>query len=337
MDSRIRIISAFTLLVTLFVGGTLGFLIIEDWTVTESIYMTLITLTTVGFAEVRPLTDAGKHFMILFLVVGVATVGFSVSTVVSYLFEGQIVQSVRRRKMERVMKRIRNHYIVCGAGDVGREVVMEFRKNRTPYVVVERDPEHSELAEAEDTVFVIGDASEESVLDQARIADAIGLIAVLPSDADNVFVTLTARQMNPNLTIIAKASDEQATNKLRRAGATRVITPSRIAGRRIVSSALRPSIVNFLDVIVDDSKMSLRMEEFRISETSPLAGKTLREVNLGQHTGAIVLAITDAMGNARTDSSQQTMVAGATVHPGDRLIALGSEQQLRQLETFISA
>lgn len=324
------------LLIVLLVGGTTGFRVIEGWDFTESLYMALITLTTVGFSEVHPLSPPGRNFMIVFLIVGVATVGFAISTVVNYLFEGQMLETVRRRKLERAMKRMKNHYIVCGAGDIGREVVHEFRKSRTPHVVVERDPDHSELAAESETVFIVGDASEEQVLEQAMIADARGLIAVLPSDADNVFVTLTARQLNPDLMIVAKATDHQATNKLRRAGATRVITPSQIAGRRIASSVLRPSVVNFLDVIVDDSKMSLRMEEFTITEQSPLADTTLRQANLGQHTGAIVLAITDPAGNTRIDAEQQAMVANTIVHPGDRIIALGSEKQLRLMEDFLS-
>ncbi len=330
-------IVAAVFLVVLFSSGTAGFMIIEGWDLTESLYMALITLTTVGFSEVRPLSHTGRHFMIVFLIVGIATVGYSISTVVNYLFEGQMIESVRRRRTERIMKRMKNHYIVCGAGDVGREVVHEFRKSGTPHVVVERDPEHSELATESETVFIIGDASEEQVLKEARITDARGLIAVLPTDADNVFVTLTARQLNPDLVIIAKATDHQATTKLQRAGATRVITPSQIAGRRIASSVLRPSVVNFLDVIVDDSKISMRMEEFVVPEGSPLTDSTLREANLGQHTGAIVLTINDAFGNARTDPSQQAIVANTTIHVGDRLIALGSEFQLRQLEEFIAS
>lgn len=311
-------------------------MIIEGWTLTDSLYMALITLTTVGFAEVQPMSQTGRHFMIVFLMVGVATVGFSISTVVSYLFEGQMLATVRRRKTERVLRRIKNHYIVCGAGDVGREVVHEFRRTGTPHVVVELDPDHSELASESETIFVTGDASEEAVLQEARIVDARGLIAVLPSDADNVFVILTARQLNPELMIVAKSTDNQAADKLRRAGATRVITPSEIAGRRIASSVLHPTLVNFLDVMVDDRTMSMRMEEFTISRESPLANHTLRDINLGQHTGAIVLSITDSMGQIRTDPAKQAVVANTVVRAGDRLIALGSESQLRQLEEFVT-
>ncbi len=335
VDTRIRAALAGTLLVMLLFGGTLGFVVIEGWTVTESVYMTLITLTTVGFAEVQPLSPAGRHFMIVYLIVGVATVGFSVSTLINYLFEGQVVHSMRRRKRERAMRRMKNHYIVCGAGDIGREVAHEFRRSGTPHVVVERDPDHSELADDSETVFVTGDASEEAVLQEARITEARGLIAVLPSDADNVFVTLTARQLNPELLIVAKGTDESASVKLTRAGATRVITPSLIAGRRIAASMLRPSVVNFLDVVVGDSRQDMRIEEFQISPSSSLAGHTLRDVNLGQHTGAIVMAITDTYGNTRVDTTQ-AVLSTVRLEAGDRLIVLGRDAQLKQLEEFLN-
>lgn len=328
---KVRVIAASTLLIGLLVGGTIGYAAIEGWTISESLYMAVITLTTVGFGEVKPLSPTGQHFTILFLVVSIATVGLSISTVISYLFEGQVVSAMRERRMEKKLGRMKNHYIVCGAGDIGREVVHEFRRSGTPFVVVERDPDHSELAEAGETVFVVGDATEEAVLTQARIEKAAGLVAVLPSDADNVFVTLTARQMQPHLNIIAKGTDEYATAKLMRAGANRVITPAKIAGRRIAASILRPTVVSFLDVIVDDTELSMRMEEFAVSGDSPLADKTLREAEIGQHTGVIVLAITDQFGNTRNDATRDGL-SSVRILPGDRIIGLGSVEQLEKLE-----
>ena len=333
-DSRIRFLTAFLLILIVVTGGTIGYTLIEGWTVSESLYMAIITLTTVGFAEVHPLSAMGRHFTIVYLVLSVATVGYAFSTIVSYLFEGQIMQAVKERRMKRSLERMHDHYIVAGCGDIGREVAVEFRRSDTRFVMVDRDPEHSELSEDEEIIFVKGDATEEHILHTARIEQAKGLISALPADADNVFVTLTARQMNPKLSIIAKASDESAAIKLRRAGATRVITPSQIAGRRIASSILRPSVVNFLDVIVDDSEVSMRMEEFVITPNAPLVDKTLREADIGQHTGAIVLAITDEHGQTRIDATK-AVVSAVPVHAGDRIIALGSEQQLRELEAFL--
>jgi voltage-gated potassium channel len=174
------------------------------------------------------------------------------------------------------------------------------------------------------------------VLQHARIEVAAGLVAALPSDADNVFVTLTARQMQPSLTIIAKGTDELATSKLRRAGADRVITPAKIAGRRIASSILRPSVVNFLDVIVDDSEVAMRMEEFAVCDGSLVADKTLREAAIGEHTGAIVLGITDRNGLARNDGTRAGL-SSIKIRTGDRIIGLGSEDQLRELEKIVQS
>ncbi|MFW6251588.1 MAG: potassium channel family protein, partial [Alkalispirochaetaceae bacterium] len=228
-DSRARFLTAFLLILIVVGGGTVGYTVIEGWSVSESVYMAVITLTTVGFGEVHPLSPAGRHFTIVYLVLSLATVGYAFSSIVSYLFEGQILQAVKERRMRNSLEKIRDHYIVAGCGDIGREVAIEFRRSKTPFVMVDRDPEHSELAEDQEIIFVKGDATEEHVLTGARIDAAKGLISALPADADNVFVTLTARQMNPKLAIIAKASDESAAIKLRRAGATRVITPSQIA------------------------------------------------------------------------------------------------------------
>ena len=322
------------LILILLIAGTLVYRLIEVLMVTEILYMTVITLTTVGFGEVLPLSTSGQHFTILFLAMGIATVGYSLSIVLSYLFEGQIVSTLRGRRMERQLRRMHDHYIVCGAGDIGREVVKEFRTAGTRFVVVERDPEHSELASDDDTIVVRGDASEEETLRSARIEHARGLIAVLPSDVDNVFVTLTARQLNTGLSIIAKGTDVSATSKLRRAGADRVITPSTIAGRRIASSILRPSVVNFLDVIVDDTELAMRMDEYIVAEDSSLAGRSLREADIGQHTGAIVLAIMDQSGSTRTDATRSGL-SSVTIHPRDRIIGLGSEEQLRELERLV--
>lgn len=333
---QINVGVAVTLLAALLSGGTIGYHLIEGWSLIDSLYMTFITLTTVGFGEVHPLSAAGRQFTIVFLIFSVATVGFSISTLITYLFEGQIVASVREARMKRQLGRIRNHYIVCGGGDVGREVVREFRASDTPHVVIDRDPAHCELADDQndDTIIIGGDASEEAILNTARISEAAGLVAVLPSDADNVFVTLTARQMNPKLTIVAKGTDEHATSKLRRAGANRVITPAQIAGRRIASTILRPSVVNFLDVIVDDSEVSMRIEEFSVRPDSRVAGHTLREAAIGEHTGAIVLTISDRFGTPRTDASRAG-ISSITINADDRIIALGSEVQLDDLRRLV--
>jgi voltage-gated potassium channel len=335
MNSRLRFVVAAVLILGVVTGGISGYMLIEGWSFSDSLYMTMITLTTVGFNEVRPLSGAGRHFTVLFLVLSLATVGYSITTVISYFFEGQFVQAVKERKMERAIKRIKNHYIICGYGDIGREVALEFQRVGERFVVVDKDPHPAEMESDSSIPFVTGDAVEEMVLKEAGIERAKGLVAALPEDTGNVFVALTARQMNPALKIVSKASDEPTKRKLLKAGADRVIAPYQIAGRRIASTILRPSVVNFLDVFVDGADVSMRIEEFSIPPGSRLVGKTLLEANIGQNTGVVVLGIMSAEGVARTNSSGVPLSL-VRIQAEDVLIAMGSEEQLKKLEGFVS-
>ncbi len=251
MGSFVRFTIAFLLLVLLVAGGTLGYSWVEGWSVAESLYMTVITITTVGYGEVRTLSPQGRQFTILLIVFSVVTAGYSVTTLLGFIFEGQIVQLMRGRRMERAISRLSDHYIICGCGVVGKQVALEFRQAGVPFVIVERDPEHSELGRDESVLFVKGDADDDETLIEAGIEQAKGLVSALRQDGGNVFVVLTARQLNPSLMIVARAAEEQTVGKLLRAGADRVISPYQIAGRRMASVILRPSVMNFLDVVVE--------------------------------------------------------------------------------------
>ena len=330
-----RFLLALVLLIALLATGVIGFSIIEGWSLVESIYMTLITITTVGFQEVHPLSPTGRYFMIVFLVFSIASVGYALSTVAAYIFEGQIVSSMRHRRMERYVKKLKDHFIICGLGDIGREVAREFSRSKQPFVVIEKDPDRPGHLQDLDVPFVHGDAEDENVLEQAGIHQARGLVAALPNEADNVYVVLTARQMNNKLTIVAKAGEESTGHKLRKAGADRVVTPSQIAGRRMAATMLRPTVVNFLDVVVAGGDVTLRLEEFRIGPESPVVGHTLRELNIGQHTGAIVLSILGPGGASRCTPTGALNVSTLTLDAHDTLIALGSEEQLEQLAHFV--
>ncbi len=335
MSSHLRFIIAAALILCVIFGGVLGFMFIEGWSFSDSLYMTMITLTTVGFNEVHPLSETGRHFTILFLIISIGTVGYSITTVISFLFEGHFAKAMKERRMERTLKRIKNHYIICGCGDIGREVALEFQRVGEKFVVVDKVPESSELGDDTSILFVTGDAVEESVLKEAGIERAKGLIAALPEDTANVFVALTARQMNPDLKIVSNASDELTKRKMLKAGADRVIAPYQIAGRRIASTILRPSVVNFLDVFVDGGDISMRIEEFVIGPSSSLAGKSLQDANIGQNTGVVVLGIMSGDGNARTEASGTFQLSAVRIRAGDVLIAMGSEEQLKSLEEFV--
>jgi voltage-gated potassium channel len=331
----VRFLIAFVLLCLLVLAGTLGYRWIEGWPLGDSLYMTFITMTTVGFGEVRPLSPQGQHFTIVFLILSIGTFGYSVTVLISFIFEGQIVQAMRERRMKRTIRRIKDHYIICGGGDVGREIAREFQRARSRFLVIDKNPQSSDLARDESVIFVEGDASDDEVLLEANIERAAGLLAALPDDEDNVFIVLTARQLNPRLMIVSQASERPTFRKLIKAGANRVISPKEIAGQRMASFILRPSLVNFLDVMVGGEELGMRIEEVPVSPGSPLIDKNLREAGIGQHTGAIVVGINDQNGRTRVNPTTTSTLSSITLKEGDVLIALGNDEQLGRLGTFV--
>jgi len=335
MTPFVRFLIAFLLLVLLIFGGTLGYTLIEGWSIGESIYMTFITITTVGFGEVHPLSPEGKHFTIVFLVFSIATVGYSVTILITYIFEGVIIQAVKERRMKRSIRRMKDHYIICGCGDMGREVALEFKRSKVKFLIIDKNPEQSELARDESIVFVKGDAVDDEILLEANIEQAKGLVSALPEDESNVFVVLSARQLNPDLTIISKSEEERTIRKLHKAGANRVVSPYQIAGRRMASIILRPSVVNFLDVVVEGEEMAMRIEEVKVDSGSPLIEKTLRESDIGQHTGAIIVGINGPEGHTRVNPSSTASLTAVKLHENDVLIAMGNEGQLTRLKEFV--
>ena len=234
--------------------------------------------------------------------------------------------------MQRQIEQLKDHYILCGCGAVGREIVMEFTKAQVPFVAVEKTPEVAEIPRDLDILFVQGDATDEEVLEMAGIHRAKGLIAALRQDPENVFVTLTARQLNPGLQIVARASEKGTESKLLRAGADRVISPFEIAGRRMASTVLQPNVVNFLDIITHGSGLNLRLEEIHLAPASELVGKSLRESDLGRTTGAVIIGVQDHRGQPRITPASNVSLSGLALQEGDILIVLGNEEQLGQLE-----
>lgn len=337
MTPFLRFVIAAALLCALVAGGTIGYSLVEGWTIGESVYMTLITVTTVGFGEVRPLSPAGQRFTILLILFGLFTAGYAATAVVGYVFEGQIVRTVKERRLLRQLRRLKNHYIVCGAGDVGREAVRELQRSGARFVVVDRDPESSELSRDESVPMVIGDAVSDEVLLEAGVERAAGLISALPQDEQNVFVALTARQHNPELVIVAQAAEESTISKLQKAGADRVISPKRIAGRRMASVMLRPSVVSFLEVMVQSSGVAMRIEEVTIEATSLLVGKNLREAGIGSRTGAIIVGISNRFSGARMNAAAGSTLSTETLREDDVLIALGNEGQIQRLRDFVKS
>jgi voltage-gated potassium channel len=310
--------------------GTLGFRLVEGWPLFDAFYMAIMTLTTVGYGEVHPLSFQGRVFASFLMLVGVAAVFVSFAILGDTLLRLELADYFGRRRRTRMLQQIAGHYIVCGAGRVGRSVVLELLRAGAKVVLIDNDPERVKWADALSVLSLIADASKDETLRQARIDTAAGLVAAISSDAENVYVTLSAKVLNPSLHIAARASDEQAEEKLQRAGAATVLTPYTFIGHRLAQSLLRPHVVSFLDVASTFGKtdLDLDIEQLRVAPGSPLSSRTLAEAHLGRTYGVIVLAVRRHSGVMEFNPQ-----ADARLEPGDVLIAMGERQKLKQLET----
>lgn len=330
-----RFLLALIFIIFIISSGTAGFMIVEGWTFSESLYMTFVTISTVGFGEVHPLSTEGRIFTIVFLTVSILTVGFTLTALLSFFFEGHMSKTVKERRMKRLLSHLKDHYIICGFGDVGRETAGEFTRKKIPFIIVDNSIPENDRDLFPNYIFINGDATEESVLEEAKIDKAVGLVSCLSTDQQNVYTVLTAHQQNSKLRIVAKASDERAVQKLKTAGADRVILPKQIAGRRLATVCTHPTIVDFLEVLSSGGDELMHIDSVEIGEQSPLTGKSLRESRIGQNTGAIIIGILDSWGKTRMNPSQMAALSSITLESGNRLIALGSTEQIKNLQKYI--
>jgi len=306
-------------------SGTVGYSIIEGWTLFDSLYMTVITLSTIGYQEVRPLSFTGRAFTIILVFVGVGAVAYGINNGIRIVFEGEIQKAFGRRKLEKRLKSIKNHFIVCGYGRMGKIICNELKAKGVPFVVVEKEP--PELDADEETVFVYGDATKDEILKQAGIEKARGLISVLSTDAQNLYVVLSARELNPSLFIVARAGEEGSGQKLLRAGADRVVSPYHIGGLRIAQTVLKPAVVDFLEFATRSGNLELQMEEIPVEGGSLIAEKTIHEAGVGRELGVIVVAIKRRDGDMKFNPVHNTLIKA-----GDTLIAIGETEKLKALE-----
>lgn len=318
---------AVTFLVVVIILGTLGYTWIEHWGLLDALYMTIITIATVGFHEVRELSSAGKIFTIFLIIGGVGTAGYTLGSLIEVMLEGYLGDIIGGRRMKRKIAELKNHYIVCGFGRVGQQVAREFKRAGAPFIVLDSNPEVKDRMDAEGVLYIQGDASDEEVLKEAGINRAKGLITAVDSDADNVYVTLTARVLRPDLFIIARTNLEGSEEKLKRAGANRVVSPYSIGGRRMASMLLKPVVSDFLDTALKGERLEFQLEEVDIKEGSPLEGLTIKEANIRGECGALVLSIHRKSGRFDTDVGPNSKI-----EPGDKLVVIGTREQLEKLE-----
>jgi len=321
---RLRIVLALVLILIAF--GTVGYMSLEHWSLHDALYMTVITLSTVGYGEVRPLTQPGEVFTILMIFGGVGVLAYSFSTVTDYIVAGELQGYLRRRRIERKIEHMQEHTIICGYGRVGRQVVEELHANHVQMVVIDQDRGLAPELEHLGIPFIAGDASDDSMLVQAGLARAAGLCVCLPSDATNVFVVLSARQKQPDLFILARCNQPENQEKLRIAGADKVINPYVTTGRHMATQLLSPGVMEFLDVVIRRDDLELRLQEIVVGADSPLVGHTLGEMRVRTQTGVNVLAVRR---NQRTFDANPS--GDFRVAVGDALICLGTPEQLGKM------
>lgn len=329
------VIRGLVFLILVLVAGTAWFHLVEDYTLLDGLYMTVITVSTVGFREVHELDGSGRIFVVVLIISGLTVLTYTLGSVGRVIVEGSIQRYVGRKRMLREIDNLRNHFIVCGHGRMGQILCEELVKENVPFVVVEGDPEEAEKLIAKGYMVVQGDATEDATLRNAGVTRARGLVAVVSSNVDNLYITLSSRvicrQDNPNLYILSRATDGQASEKIERAGADRVVSPYVIGGMRIVQALLRPTVSDFLEVATRSGDLDLMFEELRIGTDSALDGVALKDSSIRKDYDVVVIAIKKRTGDMVFNPGPE-----AVLHNGDMLVTLGDKEQLGRLASALA-
>lgn len=318
-------------IVTTLLIGTVGFTMLEHYPVFDAFYMTLTTMTTVGYMEIHELSRAGRIFNSFLIFFGTSTIFIAIGAMTQTIIELEFGDAIGKRRNKRMIEKLKDHYIICGFGRVGRGAAAELQHAGVPFVIIDRNPDRVERAITAGMLAANADSTRDDTLRQVGIERARGLVAALATDADNLFVLLSAKGLNPNIYVAARAAEEGAEQKMRRAGADAVFAPYSITGHRLAQSLLRPHVVQFLDFTTKDIGMDIAIEQVRVSESSAMVAKSIKEMQLGRDFGVIVMAIRRSDGTMLFNPHADT-----AVNAGDFLIVMGRQESLSKIEGLIA-
>jgi voltage-gated potassium channel len=321
---------ALVLLALIILAGTAGYRLIEGWSLWDAFYMTVTTVATVGYREIHPLSFPGQVFTILLILGGVGTAFYTVTLLATIIVEGGLHRHFEQRRFSRMLEQISDHFILCGYGRIGTIIAADLQSQGVPFVIIEKDEARVRAVKDRGWLALAADASREGVLKQAGIDRARGLIAAVGTDAENVYTVLTARVLNPDLFIIARVESDDAEHKLKRAGADRVISPYQIGASHIVQSALRPAVVDFVQLATSSEHLDLSMEQVHVRDESALVGQTLVAAGIRQKFGVIIVGIKRSGGTMEFNPMPE-----AVINAGDELVVLGRPQDVKALEETV--
>jgi voltage-gated potassium channel len=329
MDYK-RLWYSFFMLMGIITFGTLGYYLLEDMSLFESFYMTVITISTVGFSEIAPLSPASRVITIVVIVLGISVGTYTIGIIVRVFVEGELLRFFGRRKVQKIISDLKNHFIICGFGRIGRIVCEELYADNMDFIVIDQNPNTIADLESLKYLYLNMDATSEDALLKAGIMTAKGLVTAVSSDADNVFITLTAKGLKPDIFILARASEGKNEDKLLRSGATRVVTPYHIGGRRMAQVLKRPTVVDFIDLATMSNKLGLMIEEVTLKANSRLVGKNLIESYLRRDFGIIIVAIKKLSGDMIFNP-----MPSEKLEAGDVLVVIGKKEDLKRMNSVI--
>jgi voltage-gated potassium channel len=320
-----------TTIILVVIVGTAGYMVIESWNFLDSLYMTVTTIFTVGFGEVHELSTAGTVFTLVVIVCGVGAILYGLGAMIEFVVGGQLSGVFRRRAVKKRVERLEDHYIICGYGRVGEAVARHFVTNKARFVVVDNDPASLSRAEGDGCLVVEGDATTDEALVKAGIKKAKGLVAAVGSDAGNVYVTLSARGLNPWLLIVARAGSEDTVSKLQRAGADRVVSPYGIGGERMATLMLKPLVSDYLQVMTGGGELEFRVEELELNADCCAVGRSIQDLEIRKQTGSTILAVR----RGETGAFDTNPSPESRLEPGDTIVAIGTPAEITKLEELV--